>query len=92
MRFKSSAFFVDEDRRLTQEALAALQPSRDAVMTVTATTLLVDVQAMAYFAGSLAVTLKRNGVSTAITTAMLLVNPGDVVALPSAQTVKMVPI
>ena len=78
--------------RLTTEAISALQPSTDAVASVTAISVAVEVQAAMYLPSSQAITFTRNGVNTTVTSNMMIVNPGDIITLGASQLIKFIPI
>ena len=95
LNWRSQGVFGKADNqgnvRLTSEAIYALQPSGDAVQTVTASTVAVDVQAAMYLPSSQAITFTRDGNNTTITSHMMIVNPGDIITLGSSQLIKFVP-
>lgn len=94
--WRSNAVFakVDNrgDARLSMEAMSALQPSNKAVVQVTAQTVAIETQATMYLPSSQAITFTRGGVNTAITSSMMIVNPGDIITLGSSQLIKFVPL
>jgi hypothetical protein len=96
LNWRSQGIFAKADRqgnvRLTPEGIASLLPSTDAVQSVSAQVVAVDVQAAMYLPSSQSITLTRSNVNTVITSSMMIVNPGDIITLGSVQSIKFVPL
>lgn len=91
-KYRSQSRFVDKEGRLQPEAYAALAPSQKKALEFTAQAFVADEQATVYLPSVQAVNFTRDGTTTAITGSMVVVNPGDALALGSAQLIKFVPL
>jgi hypothetical protein len=91
--WKAQAKAVYPDLRFTTETLAALSPSREDIQQIPSTaTIVAETQVMIYLPATQAVTLKRNNISTSITTNNIMLNPGDILTLSAAAAMVAIPV
>lgn len=91
--WKAQAKLVYPDGRLTTEGLAGLSPSRETLQSLpSATVITADSQVQLILPAAQSVTHKRNGVSVVMTTANIILNPGDILTLSVAAATVAIPL
>ncbi|MFA5875260.1 MAG: hypothetical protein WC901_01040 [Candidatus Margulisiibacteriota bacterium] len=92
MKFKRSGRAINDDGTLTPEFVSALQPSQADFQQTTTDKFLAIEQCTVYLPSSQLLTYARGLLSVNITTATVVMNPGDVITLSASQTLNIIPL